>query len=98
MTIHWKAVEQYFTVILFVFQFCNFGKFINFGLGTVRSERFSATQASCFGEPVQKFSSVIHCPFFDKQKGFSLKILGAASVGKQTKRRCGELSAVQWKI
>ena len=35
MTIHWKAVEQYFTVVLFVFQFypvCNFGKFIKFGL------------------------------------------------------------------
>ena len=33
MTIHWKAVEQYFTVVLtFVFQFypgCNFGKFLN---------------------------------------------------------------------
>ena len=41
MTIHWKAVEQYFTVVLFVFQFsvCNFGKFNNFGLDTVRSER-----------------------------------------------------------
>ena len=35
---HWKAVEQYFTVVLFVFQVCNFVKFINFGLGTVRSE------------------------------------------------------------
>ena len=22
MTIHWKAVEKYFTVMLFVFQFC----------------------------------------------------------------------------
>ena len=34
-------MEQYFTVMLFVFQFypvCNFGKFINFGLGTVRGE------------------------------------------------------------
>ena len=42
MTIHWKAVEQYFTVVLFVFQFypvCNFGKVISFGFGTVRSER-----------------------------------------------------------
>ena len=42
MTIHWKAVEQYFTELLFVFQFypvCNFGKFVNFGLGTVRIER-----------------------------------------------------------
>ena len=42
MTIHWDAVEQYFTVVLFVFHFypvCKFGKVINFGLGTVRSER-----------------------------------------------------------
>ena len=37
VTIHWKAVEQYFTVGLFVF--AGFGKFINFGFGTVRSER-----------------------------------------------------------
>ena len=30
MSIHWKAVEQYFTVLPFVLQFyqaCNFGKF-----------------------------------------------------------------------
>ena len=43
MTIHWKAVEQYFTVVLFVFQcypLCSFDRFINFGLGTVRRERF----------------------------------------------------------
>ena len=42
MTIHWKAVEQYFTVVLFVSQFypvCNFGKFIDFGFGNVKSER-----------------------------------------------------------
>ena len=42
MTIHWKAIEQYFTVVLFVFQFfpvCNFGKFASFGLGSVRGER-----------------------------------------------------------
>ena len=42
MTIRWKAVEQYFVLVLFVFQFCpgsNFGKFINFGLGTVRSKK-----------------------------------------------------------
>ena len=34
-------MEQYFTVVLFVFQVspvCNFGKFSNFGLGTVKSE------------------------------------------------------------
>ena len=39
MTIQWKAVVQYFTVVLLVFQFCNFGKCINFGLGTVGIER-----------------------------------------------------------
>ena len=41
MTIHWKPVEQYLTVVQFIFQVCsvrNFGKFVNFGLGTVRSE------------------------------------------------------------
>ena len=41
MTIHCKAVEQYYTVVPFVFQFyqvCNFGKSISFELGTVRSE------------------------------------------------------------
>ena len=42
MTTRWKAVEQYFTVALFNFQFypvCNFKKFISFGLGAVRNER-----------------------------------------------------------
>ena len=41
VTIHWNAVDQYFTVVLFVFHFspvCKFGKFVNFGLGTVRSK------------------------------------------------------------
>ena len=44
MPIHWKAVERYFTVVLFVFYFYsvyNFGKFISFGLGTVRNERIN---------------------------------------------------------
>ena len=44
MPFHWKAVEQYFTVVLFVVQFypvCNFETFINFGVGTVRSERLN---------------------------------------------------------
>ena len=39
MTIHGKAVEEYFTVVLFVFKFfplSNFEKFIHFGLGIVR--------------------------------------------------------------
>ena len=42
MTMHWKAVTQYFTVALFVFQFYpvfNFGKFNNYGLDTLSSER-----------------------------------------------------------
>ena len=44
MTIRWKAVEQYFTVVVFVFQFslvCNCWIFINFVLSThsVRSGR-----------------------------------------------------------
>ena len=41
VTIHWKAVEQYSTLVLFVFQFnpvCTFGKFNNFGLGILASE------------------------------------------------------------
>ena len=44
VAIQWKAVEQYFAVALFVFEFdqvCNFGKLINFRLGTVRSERIT---------------------------------------------------------
>ena len=47
MTIHWKAVEQHFTVVLFVFQFysvCNFGKFINLDLAlSGLSERVNIT-------------------------------------------------------
>ena len=57
MTIHWKAAEQYFTVVLFVFQFYsvgNFGKFMNFGLGTIESERVN--QAF---EPIRPLLS--HC-------------------------------------
>ena len=41
MTIHWKTVEQYFTVVIFVFlsyRVCNFETFIKFGFGTVRTE------------------------------------------------------------
>ena len=41
-SIHWKALEQYFTAVLFVFKFyplCNFGTFIKFGLVTIKCER-----------------------------------------------------------
>ena len=51
MTIHGKAVEQYFTVVLFVFQFYpvfNFGKFFSFGLGTVWSEWVKTHQGGHF--------------------------------------------------
>ena len=43
MTIHWKAVELYFTVVLFVMFFnINFGKFVYFGIGTLVSDRVKA--------------------------------------------------------
>ena len=43
MTIHWKAVEHYFAMVLLsIYPVCNFGKFVNFGFGTVRSERVKA--------------------------------------------------------
>ena len=54
MTIHWKAVEQYFTVVLFVFQFVILDNFINFVLGTVRSERVKDT-AGYFLTTVKRF-------------------------------------------
>ena len=41
MTILWNALEQYLTVVMFIFQFSpvgNFGKFINFGHGRLRSK------------------------------------------------------------
>ena len=42
VTIYWKAVKQYFNVVLFIFLFYsvfNFGKFVRFLLGTARSKR-----------------------------------------------------------
>ena len=41
MTIHWKAVKQYFAVVLFVYPVSNFGTFLNFELGTARGERIN---------------------------------------------------------
>ena len=49
LTIHWKAIEQYFAGVLFVFRFspvCYFGKFINIGLGAFRSERVTLSSLS----------------------------------------------------
>ena len=56
MIIDWKAVKQYFTVVLFVFQFhpvCNFGTFLSFGLDTVRSER---VKLGCLPEKESAFN------------------------------------------
>ena len=42
MTIHWKAIEQCLTVVLFIFRFfpvCYFEKVDNFGFGIIKSER-----------------------------------------------------------
>ena len=50
--------NPYFTVVLFVFQFypvCKFGEFINFGLGTVRSERVNPQR------PNSDLSKTSHC-------------------------------------
>ena len=101
MTIHWKAVEQYFTVVLLVnpltsrvkpwviqsfltfnpmdrkcdhsletavlycgavcfYTVCDFGKFINFGFGTVRSERarFPCLESLVFCEYRDRFQYV----------------------------------------
>ena len=62
VTIRWKAVEQYFAVVLCVFQFypvCNFGEFINFGLGTVRSERVKQSTRSADTASDNIFHSII---------------------------------------
>ena len=51
MTIHWKAVEQYCTVVLFVCQFypvCNYGKFISLELGAVKSEIVKRILTLCY--------------------------------------------------
>ena len=50
MIIHWKAVEQYFAVVLFTF-----------GLDTVRSEKVSGNQVG-----VCKVNSAAHYFFFQR--------------------------------
>ena len=67
MTIYWKAVEQCFTLGLFVFQFypvCNFEKFISFGLGAVKSERVNALTRLSRRAAVENPSS-FNCDFGD---------------------------------
>ena len=60
MTIHWKALEQYFNVVLFVFQFypvCNFlekfGKFITITVYNAALRTCSRTTLGC-GQPFIK--------------------------------------------
>ena len=51
MTIHWKAVEQYFTVVLFTVKFnpaFNFAKFPNFEHGTVRTETVNGSKSGSY--------------------------------------------------
>ena len=77
MTIHWKAVEQYFTVVLSVFQFnpaCNFGEFINFGLGTVRGENVKNRLVLCSSEQTVNFLTMkalfrtVHLPLMNSKE------------------------------
>ena len=70
MTTHWKAVEQYFTVVLFGFQFYAgviLEKFINFVLRTIRMKGLKLTLPNFNEKPDHKFvpsyqnSSLIVC-------------------------------------
>ena len=48
MTIHRNAVERHFTACFFQFYLvCNFGKSINFGLGSVRTELVHSEVKEC---------------------------------------------------
>ena len=62
VTIHWNAVDKYFIVVLFVSQcqpICYFGTFINFGLGTVKSERVNDSGRINHSPPSAKRITVI---------------------------------------
>ena len=64
MTIHCKAVEQYFTVVLFVFQYypvCNFGKFINLDLALSGMKGLIAASATSSGVHVLVFHKLAFC-------------------------------------
>ena len=71
MIIHWKAVEQYFTMVLFVFRFspaCNFGKFDNFEFGIIRSERVKGghqNQRLVAVLRVQRTQARVHVPLYN---------------------------------
>ena len=86
MTIHWKAFEQYFTVVLFVFQFslvCDFGKFINFGLNIVRSERVKGSNfrdfENCSRNRLEGDRLTLNAPI-----GISVKFLFVISTPSQS--------------
>ena len=82
VTIHWKPVDQYFTV-LFVFQFnriCHFGKFIYFGLGTVSDERVKAFLCTVFDVVVMNGRSII-----------------PSQLSKRSSRKNSVLNIVSWK-
>ena len=68
VTIHWKAVEQYFTVVQF-YPVCNHGNFIRFGLGTVRSERVRANKNSSVMECFQCYLERISSTTVESRKG-----------------------------
>ena len=54
MTIHWKAVEQYLSLLLFVFQLkpvCNFGKFNNSARDVALSEVIGLLMQSLLAAP-----------------------------------------------
>ena len=75
MTINWKAVEQYFTVVLFVFRFysvCNFGKSISFGLVTVRSERIKHSTGLYLDALLQVCHFGLHCRPMSPYRWFKL--------------------------
>ena len=77
MAIHWKAVEQYFTVVLFVFQFylvCSFTKFINLWLITTNLlepwfQTIRAAHNLCYGN-VQTIFGYLRDP--DARRGGSV--------------------------
>ena len=55
-----KAVEQYFTAMLLLFQFspvCNFGKFINFRLDIVRDKGVKLQSKECIKPEIYKYDS-----------------------------------------
>ena len=62
MTIHWKAVGQYFSVVLFVCHFCDvctFGEFVTLGSETLSHTNFQEEKYSLDLRQIH-FTSYIH--------------------------------------